>query len=37
MKGYAKFWRANKVYYRRSANGEINSQIVDDAVIRLTI
>ena len=36
MKGYAKFWRAN-MYYCRSANGEINSQIMDHAVIRLTI
>ena len=36
VKGYAKFWRAN-MYYWRSANGEINSQIMDHAVIRLTI
>ena len=36
IKGYAKFWRAN-MYYWRSANGEINSQIMDHAVIRLTI
>ena len=36
IKGYAKVWRAN-MYYWRSANGEINSQIMDLAVIRLTI
>ena len=36
IKGYAKFWRAN-MYYWRSASGEINSQIMDHAVIRLTI
>ena len=36
IKGYAKVWRAN-MYYWRSANGEINSQIMDHAVIRLTI
>ena len=36
IKGYVKFGRAN-MYYWRSANGEINSQIMDHAVIRLTI
>ena len=40
MKGYAKFWRANKVYCGRCdvqmANGEINPEIVD-TVIRLKI
>ena len=37
IKGYAKFWRVNKVYYWRSADGEINPQIMDHAVIRFKI